>query len=181
MDGSTELTADGMETISAAWVNMAFYRIRAALLNLNAQATPREALDACMVHRETILFPPQIYLLAELAKMPFLSDVKEHAKRRTVVSYLPLMKAVRINKDQVAYLHPADDEYTDERKKLGVRHRTYVGGEKLEGDVHMRAKQPLQVLGLHRRNVEGLGDIHEGQIHDEADPVAMPRYKGGHL
>ena len=111
-----------------------------------------------------------MYLLAELAHLPLLSDIHKASKTRNVITFLPRMKVVRDGqngKERVAFLYPLDDEYEVGKSMVGRRHRAYVTGEPGKDNEGLRPKQPLHILGLLRTNVQGLSDIREGRVEEE--------------
>ena len=141
------LAADGSETLSAEWI------------------TPRQAIDACIHRKEIILFPPQVYLLAELCRTPTLDTVRQRAKSHQAMTILPVMKRVGAKQDQIAFVYPEDEEYGDSTAKPGIRHRTYVPTVQhpKKGLVPVN---PPQVKGQHRKGVRGMDDFVEGVVEE---------------
>ena len=139
------LAADGSETLSAEWT------------------TPREAIDACIHRKEIILFPPQVYLLAELCRTPRLEAVRKRAETHQAMTILPVMRKVGPQQDQFAFVYPEDEEYGDASARTGIRHRTYVPTVR-QPKKGLVPVTPPQVKGMHRKGVENLDDFVEGIV-----------------
>ena len=134
-------------------------------LHSNLQATPKEALDRCLKDKKTILFPPQVYLLAELAALPTLRQVHEYVPHRRLLAILPRAKAVGRDKKHLAFVYPGDAEYEKDGKISDgpSRHRTYARAIYKDGRA-VKPKQPLTVRGVQRFGVDGFPDIRIGEI-----------------
>lgn len=130
------------------------------------QFTPSQALDLCLREKKTILFPPQVYLLAELAAMPTLAQVRQCAQSRRASTILPKAKAVGPDKTDLAFVYPGDAEYEDTDSPDIVsaqRHRTYAEAVYKNG-LASKPKQPLTVIGILRLGISGLPDMKIGTI-----------------
>lgn len=144
------ITADGTETLSASW------------------QTPRETITSCIQKNEIILFPPQLYLLAELARLKTWQAVKEHGRTRVAQEFLPRLREVLVPGEEsrrIAFVYPGDEDYekVGQGTPGGNRHRSYAAFEPgKEGK--LRPKAPIQVLGLHRRGIKGHDDLSEGNV-----------------
>lgn len=141
------LAADGSETLSAEWT------------------TPRQAIDACIQRKDIILFPPQVYLLAELCRTPTLRSVRQRIQQHQAMTILPVMKKVGRNQDQIAFVYPGDEEYGDVLSKQGARHRTYVPTMQ-HPKKGMIPVNPPAIKGQHRKGIEGLDDFVEGVVEE---------------
>lgn len=116
------------------------------------------------------MLPPQLYLLAELANLPTIDAVKEHAKSRRVMSIEPVMVVPPGSSPSNRVLAYAGDEYYPDKSLAGpkgARHRAYVAAEK-DKDGRIRPVQPMQVVGVFRRNVEGFDNMLAGAVPDDA-------------
>ncbi|KAK9893638.1 hypothetical protein P389DRAFT_198887 [Cystobasidium minutum MCA 4210] len=146
------LKADGTETASAEW------------------STPKEALDRCLKEKKTILFPPQVYLLTELASLPTLREVRSYAPHRRLLTILPRAKAVGREKKHLAFVYPGDPEYEKDGKisDSASRHRTYAEAIFKDGRA-AKPKQPLTVRGVVRTGIDGFPDMRIGEIPSDED------------
>lgn len=127
---------------------------------------PRQkALSKCLKERKTILFPPQVYLLAELADLRTLDQVQNYARRRHVLTILPKAKAVGREKKDLAFVYPGDAEYDDAGQPgdSHFRHRTYAEAIYKDGRA-VKPKQPLTVRGILREGITDLPDLRIGEI-----------------
>jgi hypothetical protein len=127
--------------------------------------TPSEALTKCLKEKKTILFPPQVYLLAELAALRTLKEVQAYMPKRTVLTILPKAKAIGSQKKDLAFVYPGDAEYADggHHTDTRVRHRTYAEAIYKDGRA-VKPKQPLTVRGIVREGIADLPDMRVGEI-----------------
>lgn len=106
-----------------------------------------------------------MYLLAELAALPTLRQVKEYIPNRRLLTILPRAKAVGREKKHLAFVYPGDAEYERDGKPSdsALRHRTYAEAIFKDGRA-VKPKQPLTVRGVLRSGIEGLPDMRVGVI-----------------
>lgn len=126
-----------------------------------------------MKHK-TILFPPQAWVLAELARRPTLEAVRHFSKGRlgNVKTYLPSTKRVKGRTDILTFVLPGDCEH-EEPGPPRTLHRSYILAEGKPGEGKgIRPKQPLALVGLRRKGLEGMQDVEEGIIVELEDAAA---------
>jgi hypothetical protein len=113
--------------------------------------------------------PPQVYLLAELSRLPTLESIRLHAKSRDREPILPKMLRLGPRKGVSAFVYPGDEEYDRDlaAENAGKRHRTYSVSERNEKGKMVLVAPPV-VRGLHRRGLSGMEDLAEGDIEDPA-------------
>ncbi|ORY88246.1 hypothetical protein BCR35DRAFT_22950 [Leucosporidium creatinivorum] len=166
-------TADNGETISADWLTP-HEAIRRTLLHTSSlqSSTPTPPPEGSI-----ILFPPQFYLLAELAGTKNWEDVLDGkqldvgglplARPRSITAFEPEIKGVvdASGAFRAATVLVGDPEHskTDPAKaEEGDRHRTYVllpAKPKTEDEKEKWRKNPplgLTVMGVERRGMERL-------------------------
>lgn len=125
-------------------------------------------MTKCLKEKKIILFPPQVYLLAELSALRTLKEVQEYAPKRTVLTILPKAKAIGSQKKDLAFVYPGDAEYADggHHTHSRVRHRTFAEAIYKDGRA-VKPKQPLTVRGIVREGIPDLPDMRIGEIPQE--------------
>lgn len=79
-----------------------------------------------------------------------------------VKTYLPSTKRVRGRTDILTFVLPGDCEH-EEPGPPGTLHRSYILAEGKPGEGKgIRPKQPLALVGLCRKGLEGMEDMEEG-------------------
>lgn len=114
------------------------------------------------------MLPPQLYLLAELAQLPTLDSVRQHARTRKLLHILPIMTPKIITSTTGMYralAYAGDEEYPkrDEAGPHGARHRAYVVAAP-DKDGNVKPVVPFRVMAVSRRGVKDFDDMQEGQV-----------------
>jgi nucleoside diphosphate-linked moiety X motif protein 19 len=175
------VSSDGQETVSADWLTPSSAMSRTLQHTRQLQGSDaREDLPSL------ILFPPQFYLLAELASTKSYASLlipgTAIVQPRSVVSFEPQLKPVLTStgEERPATVLPGDPAHSQTAKLYpsaspSARHRTYVLLPSKE-----KGKGPplgLTVMGIERLGLEGVlgakgewSDLIEGDVGVKTGP-----------